>query len=70
MKSESIYDSIDILLYTVRNCKLVVMYTVNTLNSGSELNIGYGPQSGPSLYSEAKGRDAAHQLIIGPKPAK
>ena len=42
---------------------------VNSPNSGCLLNIGNGPQSGTPLHSKAKGRDAAHQFIMGPKAA-
>ena len=43
---------------------------VNALNSGSVLNIGNGPHSGPSLYSNTKGRQVAYQFILDPKAAK
>ena len=43
---------------------------VNSLNSGSVLKNGNGPQSGPSLYSGAQGRYAAHQLIYSGAKAR
>ena len=42
---------------------------VNSPNSGCLVDIGNGPQSGPALFSKAKGREAAHQFIMGPKAA-
>ena len=44
------------------------MTRVNSPNSGCLLNIGNGPQSGPPLYTKAKGCESAHQFIMGPKP--
>ena len=38
----------------------IVRYRVKAQNFGSDLNIGNGPQSGPSVYNGAKGRKAAH----------
>ena len=35
---------------------------VDSLNTGSLLNIGNGPQSGPSVYNGAKGRKAHHSV--------
>ena len=43
---------------------------VNSPNSGFLLNIGNEPRSGPLLYSKAKGREAAHQFVMGPKAVK
>ena len=43
--------------------------TINS-NSGCLLNIGNGPQSGPALYSKAKGREVAHQFIMVCNAAK
>ena len=48
---------------------IVIVYRVKALNSGSVLNIGNGPQSGPPSHSEANGREAAHQLTRGPRVA-
>ena len=44
-------------------------YRVNSPNTGCLPNIRNGPQSGPPLYSKAKGREVAHQFIMGPKAA-
>ena len=43
---------------------------VNAVNSGSEMDTGNMPQSGPSLCSEAKGRIAAYHYVIEPMAAK
>ena len=51
----------------VLNAKLL---RVSSPNYGCFLNIGNGPQSGPPLYSKAKGCEVAHQFIMGPKAAK
>ena len=55
-----------------RDNKIPVVFIcrVNSLNSGSVLNIGNGPLSDPSVYIEAKGRKAAHQFLMRPKAAK
>ena len=45
-------------------------YRVNLLKSASILNIVSVPQSGPSLYTGARGCVVAHQFIMGPKAAK
>ena len=42
----------------------------NSLNSGSVLNIVNRPQSGPSIYSGSKDREAAHQFLMRPEAAK
>ena len=47
-----------------------INYRVNALNFGSVLNIGNGPQSGPSLRSEVKGHKAGYQNVMGPIAAK
>ena len=39
-------------------------YRVNALDSGSVVNIGNGPPSGPSLYSRTMGRKVAYQFIM------
>ena len=52
------------------NGKEIYKYILFLPNSGCLINIGNGPQSGPPLYSKAKGREAAHQIIMGPKAAK
>ena len=45
-------------------------FWVNSPNSGCLIDIGNGPQSGPPLYSKAKGREVAHQFIMRPEAAK
>ena len=55
---------------TLNKQKFISLNRVFSPNSGCLLNIGNGPQSGPALYSKAKGREAAYQFIMGPKAAK
>ena len=43
---------------------------VNTLNSGSVINIRNRPQSSPSLISGTKGRKVTHQCVMGLKATK
>ena len=43
---------------------------VNSPDSACLLDIGNGPQSGPSNFNGTKGRKAAHQIVIWPKAAK
>ena len=42
---------------------LLLSYRVKALNSGSVLNVGNGPQSGPSMFNAAKGRKVAHHCL-------
>ena len=39
---------------------------VRALNSGSVLNIGNGPQSGPSMSNAGKGHKMAHHCVEAP----
>ena len=39
---------------------------VNLPNIGCLLNIGNGPQSGPSIYNGTKGRKVAHHCVERP----
>ena len=43
------------------------MVRVNLPNSGCLLNIGNGPQSGPSVCNAPKGREVAHHCLEMPK---
>ena len=71
--------------YLVYNKRHFKDYRVNLSNSECLLNIGNGPQSGPTFYSKAegggplrgpsfyngtKGRKVAHEFIVRPKAAK
>ena len=58
--------------YSFENIHINLIFNnkINSPNSGCLLNIGTGPESGPRLYSEAKGRKGAHQFIMGPRAAK
>ena len=43
-----------------------ILFRVKALDSGSVLNIGNGPQGGPSVSNAAKGRKEANHCIETP----
>ena len=50
--------------------KIWDLHRVSSPNTGCLLNIGYGPRSGPPLYSKAEGRFTALHFIMGRRTAK